>query len=217
MNKSAVPLLNLMNLQNTPVQTAPFPYAVIPNFINTDYLTQLVRSFPSITHRGSVPVSTITCDPLFQQLIDELEGSALRALIAEKFSIELENKPTIITLRGHTTPRDGHIHTDSKDKLITVLIYMNENWNSREGQLRILNGEHSLDDYVAEVPALAGTCLIFKVTPNCWHGHTTFTGKRLSLQLNYLIDEAALAKHHQHHYFSAKLKRWFPWAFARGY
>jgi len=49
--------------------------------------------------------------------------------------------------------------------------------------------------------------VIFRVTDNCWHGHKPVVGKRLSLQMNYLIGEAAKGKHQFFHRLSAKLKK----------
>jgi len=210
-------IINLEDVERAAVHTEPFPYAVIPNFIKSDYLSALVNAFPDVSHRGSIPVSSATPNSLFQDFINEFEGSTLRDMIAQKFSIDLNEKPTMTTLRGYTSQKDGRIHIDSKDKLITVLLYMNSNWSSDEGKLRLLKNNHSLDDYVEEISPLAGTCLIFKVTPNCWHGHKPFVGKRLSLQLNYLTHDVALTKHLNQHRFSATIKRFFPWLFNRSY
>jgi len=51
--------------------------------------------------------------------------------------------------------------------------------------------------------------VIFKVTDNCWHGHTPLEGKRLSIQLNYLIGDSAKNKHQFFHRLSAKIKNLF--------
>lgn len=205
--------IDLAALQTAAVVQAPFPYTIIPNFIKGECLSQLVNEFPVINNRGSIPASAVECSPRFQQFINELEGPALRQLIAEKFAMDLQDKPTMLTLRGFTTERDGLIHTDSKSKLITVLLYMNATWDSEQGKLRLLNRADSLDDYATEISPLAGNCLIFKVTENGWHGHYPFIGKRLSLQLNYLANDAALTKHLNHHRFTAFLKRCFPKVF----
>ena len=37
----------------------------------------------------------------------------------------------MVTARGQSAARDGQIHTDSRTKLITVLIYMNNSWESQ--------------------------------------------------------------------------------------
>jgi SM-20-related protein len=203
------PLLNIDLLKQTTLKNDPFPYLTIPNFIHPEYLTSLVESFPEIKHRGSIPSTSISFLPIFQQLINELEGDTLRDVIAQKFDLNLTQKPTMLTLRGQVSERDGQIHTDSKSKLITLLLYMNANWESTTGKLRLLRSKDSLDDYFEEISPLGGSCLIFKVTENCWHGHEVYIGKRLSMQLNYMAGKTALSKNLNHHRFTAMLKRWF--------
>jgi SM-20-related protein len=212
---SKASFLNLTSLEQTPVVETPFPYLVITDFIKPKYLPALIEAFPSFNGRGSIPAASVKAKPVFQQFIDELQGPELKQTIARKFAIDLENKPTMLTLRGYTNERDGHIHTDSKDKLMTLLLYINPNWDSETGKLRLLNSKNSLDDYAVEVSPLAGTCLIFKVTPNCWHGHKPFIGKRLSLQLNYVTDDTALSRHHNRHRLTAILKEKFPKLFGK--
>jgi len=63
------------------------------------------------------------------------------------------------------------------------------------GCLRILRNGHDMDDYVQEIPPNAGRMVAFQVTDNCWRGHKPVVGKRLSIQMNYLVDEGALGKH----------------------
>lgn len=200
-------LLNLNLLKQTTVIENPFPYLIIPNFINLEYLNLLIDSFPKIESRGSIPASSVAVQPMFQQLINELEGESLRLTIAEKFSTDLHQKPILLTLRSQVSEKDGRIHTDSKSKLITLLLYMNEDWTSETGKLRLLKNKHSLDDYVEEITPSAGSCLIFKVTDNCWHGHHAYVGKRFSIQLNYIKGKFALTKHLNHHRLSACIKK----------
>lgn len=203
-------LINFSALEAAPLHNQPFPYVVVKNFINEKFLSSLIDHFPSIPHRGSIPAHSVPNESLFKNLIQELEGEKLKNSIADKFTIDLKDKPVMTTLRATTTERDGLIHTDSRGKLITVLLYLNPSWPHEGGKLRLLNDKHSLENYFEEVSPLAGHCLIFKVTPNGWHGHKPFVGKRFSLQLNYLRSETSLTKHLNHHRFSALLKRWFP-------
>ncbi|MDA8561586.1 2OG-Fe(II) oxygenase [Gammaproteobacteria bacterium] len=202
--------INYTSLKEAKLSTKPFPYLVIPNLIKHKFLPELISNFPNIINRGSIPVKAISDNSLFKKFTDELEGLNFRRAVENIFSIDLIDKPTMLTLRGQTTERDGIIHTDSKSKLITILIYMNETWDNDGGQLRLLNSKKSLDDHIVEVAPLAGTCIMFEVTPNCWHGHKPFVGKRQSLQLNYLSSDAALTKHLNHHKITAWLKKLFP-------
>jgi hypothetical protein len=202
-------MLNIEAIRSAKVSSSPYPYCVITNSILKDSLSSVVNSFPAISHPGSIPMERVNYEPLFGQLLAQLEGEELRQIIAEKFDIDLNEKPTMVTFRGIMRQKDGRIHTDSKTKLITVLLYFNNEWHSADGQLRILNNGQDLDNYVAEIPPLLGTMVIFKVTDNCWHGHTALEGKRLSIQMNYLTGNTAKNKHQFFHNLSTRIKNLF--------
>lgn len=192
-------------IRNAKIEETPYPYTVIQHSIRAEKVMPVCETFPNIMQRGSFPLSQVSYDGEFANLIKELESPELRACIAEKFKLNLSDKPPMITLRGFATERDGHIHTDSKSKVITVLMYFNPTWDSSGGCLRLLNS-NVMDDVKTEVPPLAGTCIIFKVTDNCWHGHLPFVGVRRSIQLNYVANESAVSRNLFRHRLSAKLK-----------
>ena len=58
----------------------------------------------------------------------------------KKLGVDLKGRPTMVTARGISAARDGQIHTDSRTKLMTVLIYMNNAWEAKTGRLRLLRG-----------------------------------------------------------------------------
>ena len=92
----------------------------------------------------------------------------------KKLGMDLKGRPTMVTARGVSAARDGQIHTDSRTKLVTVLIYMNNAWEAKTGRLRLLRGPDDLEDVIAEVPPDEGTLLIFRNEPNAWHGFHAF-------------------------------------------
>jgi SM-20-related protein len=110
-------------------------------------------------------------------------------------------------VRGQVGSRDGYIHADSKTKLVTVLIYLNEEWEAAGGRLRLLRTPDNLDDMIAEVPPDSGTLLAFRVTPNSWHGHAPASGPRRVIQLNWVTDGDVVRREQARHSLSAKVKR----------
>jgi SM-20-related protein len=202
-------LIDLDAIRKAALQKEPYPYMVIENVIRPEHLPKVVDSFPALPKRGSFPLNALSLSGPFESLMKELESPELRRVIGEKFGMDLEDKPPMITVRGHTTERDGHIHVDSKDKLITFLLYLNPGWTSPDGKIRILYNHRDLAPFAAELSPEAGHCLIFKVTNNCWHGHTVFDGERKSIQLNYVTSTDARERHLKRHSFSALLKRLF--------
>jgi SM-20-related protein len=208
-------IIDFASLEKATVSQEPFPFLIVSDFLRSENANQVAKDFPKIDFAGSVPVNALECAPVFRRFIEELEGDALRSAIEKKFNVDLQNRPTFITLRGRTRAKDGRIHTDTKSKLITLLLYLNPEWDSDAGRLRILRDGENLENYVAEIPPTLGHCLIFKVTDNCWHGHKPFEGERRAIQLNYLTNEAALKQHLSKHNLSAKWKGWKRW-FSRG-
>ena len=201
--------LDLGALAKAPVASEPFPWLVVPGFLPGPARAAIGRDFPAITGPGSFPLADLRYGPAFAALIAELQGPELRALFAEKFAIDLAGRPTMITVRGEARAADGRIHTDTRSKLITVLIYMNESWEAQGGRLRLLRSPDNLEDAVAEVPPAAGTLLAFRVTPHSWHGHAPVSGPRRVLQLNYVESERVVRRERLRHGLSARVKRLF--------
>jgi len=202
--------LDYAALAATQVATDPFPHVVVRNFVPPESLRAVLSALPSLQARGSFPVESLSLGPAAQQLMREMAGPRLRHAIAEKFGLELADAPTMVTLRGMTTERDGHIHCDSTAKRVTVLLYLNpasEAWARQEGCLRLLRGPHGLDDYAVEVPPVDGTLLVFPNAANAWHGHRAFTGRRYTVQLNYMTTDAKARSELRRHRLSALVKR----------
>jgi SM-20-related protein len=202
-------LLDLAAFAATPLVRDPFPYLIIPGFLGRAALDAIAADFPRIDRPGSFPVSELSFGPRFAALLGELEGPSMRAACAAKFAIDLTDRPTMVTVRGRAQRKDGRIHADSKTKLITVLLYMNESWEAPGGRLRLLRSPDSLADYVAEVPPVEGTLIAFAVTPHSWHGHEPSEGERRVIQLNWVTEEAVVRHEQARHRLSARLKRLF--------
>lgn len=201
--------LDLAAFAEAPLARDPFPHLVVPGFVPERARATLSANFPRIERPGSFPVSSLVVAPVFADFLAELEGPALRDLVSAKLEIDLAGRPTMVTVRGQAGARDGQIHTDSKSKLVTILIYMNEDWEAPGGRLRLLRSKDSLDDMVAEVPPDGGTLLVFRVTPNSWHGHAPTQGPRRVIQLNWVTDESVVRREQARHGLSAKVKRLF--------
>ncbi len=205
----ALKLLDLARFDAVPLQHEPYDYLVLPDFIKPELLAQVVQDFPAIAKAGSFPVNTVHCGPVFEALMRELEGSVFRQAVERKFGLDLAGRPTMITVRGHTDETDGRIHTDSKTKLITMLIYFNTDWQNTGGRLRILRSGEDIEDFADEVEPALGTLLAFRRSDNSWHGHKPYVGERRALQLNWVINEQVKQREQQRHGVSAFFKGLF--------
>jgi SM-20-related protein len=203
-------MIDLERFRNTPLVRQPFDHLIVPGFIAPGAVSSLIEDFPEVPKGGSFPISELAPGRRFEELIEELRGPALRGAVEEKFELDLSGRPTMITVRGHSRPKDGRIHTDSRTKMLTVLIYVNASWSDRGGRLRLLRSPDDLDDYVAEIIPDNATAVFFRCVPNAWHGHTSFVGERRAIQLNWVSNEGVVRREQRRHRLSARLKRWLP-------
>jgi SM-20-related protein len=199
--------LALEKLKAARVETQPYTYTIVPGFLGPDSVKRINATYPKIEKGGSYPVESLEAGMTIKEVIQELDAPAFESLIAEKFGVALAGRPKMYSLRGYTRAKDGQIHTDSKDKIITVLLYLNENWSHAGGKLRLLKNGSNVDDYVAEVPPDNGTLLVFKRADNSWHGHHPFDGPRRSLQMNWMTSEGSKGFHAIRHKISAVVKK----------
>jgi SM-20-related protein len=203
---SAVSMLNLDKLAKAEFHREPFEYVLVDDFLRDDCKSAIVADFPAIERHGSFPLSTLQYGPAFAQLAAELFSKEFARVIGEKFSLELAQYPTMLTVRGWCDASDGQIHTDSTNKLITVLLYLNPEWNSDGGRLRLLRSK-KLEDYVAEVAPTMGSLIVFRRSERSWHGHKPFQGKRMSLQFNWVNSSGYMRRERMRHRVSSLLKR----------
>ena len=185
-------LINLEALRRAPLNADPFDFMVVPGFLSPDVLSRVNADYPEIDSAANHALENLRYGSAFGDLMDELQGQEFATVLGERFDMELATLPTTVTVRKFCERTDGNIHTDHKSKVITVLVYFNENWDHEDGQLRMLRSKSDIEDYVAQVPPLGGTLLAFRRTDHSWHGHTQFVGERRMVQVNYL-DQSPLA------------------------
>ena len=200
-------LLKIDALARTPLQIEPYEYVVVEDFLDADAQGQILGGFPEMPDAGSFPLSELEVGPGLQALFDALEGAEFRKAVEQKFGLDLQGKPTMFTLRGRCDARDGRIHTDSKKKIITVLLYLNEGWQEEGGRLRLLQNGEDLNAVAAEVSPKFGTLLVFRRSDNSWHGHEQYVGPRKVLQMNWVVSDKVAAWEQWRHRISAAAKR----------
>lgn len=200
-------LLNLEALRKAPVNDKPYPYFTLDRAIDPDQVMDIIADFPDIPDGGSYTLSDVAVGPQFKRLLQAIDTAEFRRIIGEKFDVDVSELPLMVTLRGQSrTSKDGKIHTDSRTKVLTILIYLNASWPHETGRLRILRSKTDIDDYATEVPAGPGQLVAFKVTDNGWHGYLPFEGQRQSVQINFVTSKTASSKHQFVHGLSARLK-----------
>jgi hypothetical protein len=200
-------MLDLERFRNTPLTNEPFEFLIVPEFVKPEARHAIDKDYPDVNRPGSFPLREVSYGPAFANLIEEMRSEAFRQAFEEKFSLDLTNRPDMITVRGRCSEKDGKIHTDSETKIITILIYMNSAWESSGGRLRLLRSGNNLEDVILEVPPTEGTLLAFRRSNNSWHGHRPFSGPRRVIQFNWVTSEAVVRREQNRHRLSAFIKK----------
>jgi SM-20-related protein len=202
--------LDIEALKATPVAHDPFDHLILPGFVRAEAREAIAADYPAIDKPGSFALEDVEVKGAVAALIDEMDAAPFRDVVAAKFGVALAGKATTFTLRGMCGDRDGDIHTDSKTKLVTVLVYLNDDWAPDGGRLRLLRNGHDLEDYVAEAPPNFGSLVAFRRTDNSWHGHKRFIGPRRVLQMNWVTSDGVAQWQKLRHRLSAAVKRLTP-------
>ncbi|WP_448188225.1 2OG-Fe(II) oxygenase [Azospirillum sp. sgz301742] len=200
-------ILDLEAVKAATVSNDPFPHLVVPNFLNGERLRKVMDDFPGIDMPGLFPVEEVSGGPAFDALLKDMNSAELGAIMGEKFGVDLANRPTMTTVRSRARARDGQIHLDADFKMVTLLLYLNDSWQSPDGWLRTLRGPGDITNFAGQVAPQGGLLFAFKCTPEAWHGHTSFEGERRYVMMNYCVDRASMAREHARHRFTAKVKK----------
>ena len=210
-----MPCANLDKLAETTAGASPFPHLLCADFIRAERRAEVHSSFPAPPGPGSFPLPSLKNGGAFSELIDDMRGEKMAAILADKLQAPVQDRPTMVTVRGFCRPTDGKIHRDSGGKLITVLLYLNPDWQQNPsaessdsgGCLRLLRGADDINDYFLETPPADGTLLAFRCDENAWHGHLPFDGPRRSIQLNWVQNHAYRRREATRHFVSAFFKK----------
>jgi len=205
-------VLDLGAFRATPLARDPYEHIIVPGLVPMDAANAVVRDYPRIRKAGLYPLSALDVHGAFAELIAALDGEEFEAAVEEKFGLPLAGNPKLFTIRGRCRATDGKIHTDSLNKVVTVLVYLNPAWEADGGRLRVLRSATDLSDFAAEVPPLAGTLLAFRRSERSFHGHEPFAGERRAIQLNWMTDVASRDHEETRHRWSARFKAINPFA-----
>jgi hypothetical protein len=179
--------LNWGALEAARLARDPFDHVIVSQALSAQSAAAIPGEFPPIRQPGSFSLSDAPPGPWLSTVIADLASPRFRTLMERLFEIDLSGRPTIVTLRGQCGPRDGRVHVDSTTKILSLLLYLNEDWSAPDGRLRLLGPDRDLDHPAVEVPPALGTLLAFRRADNSWHGHTSYVGQRRVLQFNYLV------------------------------
>jgi len=181
-----------LDREDTLVREQPFHFLVAHDQLPPAASAELKRDFPKYAGAGFFPYAASDCGPSINRLIADLTEPAVASAIGARLGIDnLGQYPTLVTLCRSLNKRHGTIHTDSKSKVATALLYLNESWpDTSDGCFRFLNSIDNVDDLAApEIRPLYGNLAVFKRADNSFHGHLPYEGERRVIQIAWLTSE----------------------------
>ncbi len=177
---------------NTRVRHKPFSFMLAEGLLPDSARLALATDFPRYPSAGFFPHEAADCGPSINRLIEELTAPAVANAVGTRLGIEsLGQYPSLVTICRALNKRHGTIHTDSRSKIATALLYLNESWpDTSDGCLRFLNRADSIEDLVCpELRPLYGNFAAFRRSETSFHGHLPYAGERRVIQVAWLTSE----------------------------
>ncbi len=197
---------------DTEVRLQPFAFMMAHGQLPDEDRDALERDFPRYGEAGFFPWDPADCGPSVNALIEQLTTPEVASAIGKRLGIEdLGQYPTLVTLCRHLNKRHGTIHTDSRSKVATALLYLNRQWpDTSEGCLRFLERIDDIDAIlVPELKPLYGEFAVFRRSDNSFHGHLPYEGERRVVQVAWLVSEEAKLRKTKRGRFSRAFKKLF--------
>lgn len=192
------PLFSLDGVMQATVEDEPYPHLLVEDFLSPEALAEINQDFPelldAVAHVEEPELIKLNqIKGSFHNLLQQLgDPSGLRTALGKKFGLDLTKTHTRFSMRGISVDEDGHVHTDDYKKVVTVLLYLNEDWTEpgSGGHLRLLR-TGKVGDVAKEVPSWGGRMLAFantKPESRGWHGYTKYVGPRRAVQINWMTE-----------------------------
>ncbi len=201
-----------LDAPGTEVRREPFAFVIAQGQLPAAARTALNADFPRYSGAGFFPYAAEDCGPSINRLVDEITAPAFADALGQRLGIpHLGGYPTLVTICRALNKRHGTIHTDSKSKVATALLYLNESWpDTSDGCFRFLNRIDDIDDLAApEIKPLYGALAAFRRADNSFHGHLPYEGERRVIQIAWLTSEDEKARKTQRGRLSRLFKRLF--------
>jgi hypothetical protein len=191
------------------VADAPFPLLIARDVLDRTAEDALAEDFPRYRGAGFFPHAEADCGPAINALVKELTAAGFADRVGDLLGIaRLSQYPVLVTICRALNLRHGTIHTDSRSKVASALVYLNPQWTrSHAGCLRFLASGNDIEALVApEIEPLFGTLTAFRRTDNSFHGHLPYEGERRVIQIAWLVDAAAVGRKTRRGRFSRAVK-----------
>ena len=124
----ALSVVNVDAVREAPLSREPYPHFLGAGILREEAVPDLKRDFPDIDKPGYLTVDEVQLKGRFKTLIEELESPEFTEEISRKWGQDMHLYPRLTTIMKRSQPKYGSIHTDGPSKVMTMLVYMNDDW-----------------------------------------------------------------------------------------
>lgn len=124
--------------------------------------------------------------PPWRRLVDEVRGADYRRAIEAATGCALEACEVEISFWCHSEGCYLDPHPDKPEKVVSHLLYFNEEWTRALGGVLLLLGSPHLDDVLEDVVPRANVSVVIVRSDRSWHAFdrvTSTTRRRLGMQV----------------------------------
>ena len=170
------------------VESDPFPYVIIENFLNINLANEISELFPEDIneyHHYNNPIEVkytydniSKLDPKLQSVFYILSTDYISKYFSDITNIKLEVDPYLNGAGLHKMPRNGRlgIHLDyekhpilNKQRRLNIILYLNKEWKEEwNGDSELWNEDYS-ECKVRSYPVF-NRAIIFRTDEISWHG-----------------------------------------------
>jgi len=184
-------ILDLQRIAQFPMRSEPYRWAAIDRLFRPDHAASLAASFPrdkfkdvagydgekgyrymarSLIHMGAAaPSHPEGLHPLWLALAEDLLSDEYRAAVSAASGLELASAPMEVNVIHYGAGSWLGPHVDLKEKILTHILYFNDDWNPRDGGcLNILRAKDP-EQMAAEIRPLVGNSALLVRSDHSWH------------------------------------------------
>ncbi len=192
-------MLQIDRLIAEPITPSPFAHIQGGGICKEEDRAELCRDFPDPRRAGFFDVEDLSFGPSFAQLLADLRSERLAEIMEARLGCALRGRPRLIVARRWSAAKDGRPHTDGRDKVATLLVYLNDHWASEAGRLKMLESPNLDGQGGSPISPTYGNFVAFARSDSSWHGHAPFKGERRVVQTTWLVDDEAVRRKERRH------------------
>lgn len=189
--RPTAPILRLQRVLGADMRTTPFEWAFIDELFSPADAASLAHTFPtdhfatiaavggekdyryearSLVRFGTSDVTHAEClSPAWQRLANDLASPAYRSALGALTGRDLSDCPLEVNVSHYGRDALLGAHTDLPDKVLTQVLYFNDEWNPEHGgTLAIQSSREAADDDVIVTP-LVGHSVVLVRSSHSWH------------------------------------------------